>query len=392
METVYLILADGTHFSGKPFGSPAPYAHELPASSSPGAAGEVVFNTSMTGYHEILTDPSYAGQIILMTYPHIGNYGTSQEWNESGPEAGDRKEIKACGLIVRDYYDGPVPPGRISLHQFMVSNGISGITGIDTRRLTLSLRDHGSRNGVLVRTAGSTLAKEEKSRVLEWLGAQPEMTGSNLLSSVGTDREQCIASDKKTGNGDPENQKQLHLVLLDCGIKGNIIREITGRGARVTLLPSTAGGEAIEALKADGLLVSNGPGDPAVLYRQIALIRECMKKMPVFGICLGHQLISLALGAKTYKMKFGHHGGNHPVRDERTGKVFVTAQNHGFAVDGNSLPDDVDIWFTNTNDNSIEGILHTKLPVMAVQFHPEAAPGPHDAGWIFDAFLDRLRP
>ncbi len=391
METVYLILADGTHFSGKPFGNPAPYISELFSKASSGAAGEVVFNTSMTGYHEILTDPSYTGQIILMTYPHIGNYGTSPEWHESGPEPIERKEIKARGLIVREYYEGPIPPGRNSLHQFMVSNGIPGISGIDTRRLTLSLRDHGSRNGVLVRAAGSTLTKEEKTRVHLWLGAQPEMTGSNLLSSVGTDREQCIASDKKTGNGDLENQKQLHLALLDCGTKSNIIRELTRRETRVTLLPSTVDMQAIDALKADGLLVSNGPGDPAVLDRQTALIRECIKKMPVFGICLGHQLISLALGAKTYKMKFGHHGGNHPVRDERTGKVFVTAQNHGFAVDGDSLPDDVDIWFTNTNDNSIEGILHTKLPVMAVQFHPEAAPGPHDAGWIFDAFLDRLR-
>lgn len=389
MNSTFLILSDGSVYPGTSFGSPAV---SVPQLSTPNidhqSAGEVVFNTSMTGYHEIITDPSYTGQLVLMTYPHIGNYGTDPLWNESGPEPGTRKAIKVKGLIVRDYYAGPLPPGRESLHQFMTENGIPGISGIDTRKLTLSLRDEGSRNGIIVQAASGTISDKEVETVIECLKLQPEMAGQNLLGDVGITEIREISQPLDTDNN---NNTSLHFVLLDCGIKANIVREFEKRNIKITLLPSDTNYEKIISFSPDALMISNGPGDPAVLYKQIELLKKCIGKMPLFGICLGHQLISLALGAETYKMKFGHHGGNHPVRDEYTGKVCVTSQNHGFAVDAKTLPKDVDIWFTNTNDNSVEGISHTKLPIMSVQFHPEAAPGPMDANWIFDSYISRVR-
>ena len=392
MNNIFLILSDGTIYPGTSFGSPAVKIAQLPAQSiNTHPAGEVVFNTSMTGYHEIMTDPSYTGQIVLMTYPHIGNYGTDSAWNESGPEPKSRNMIKLRGLIVRDYYDGPVPPGRKSLHQFMFENKIPGISGIDTRKLTLSLRDEGSRNGILIQSPSEVLSEAEVKTVTDWLKLQPEMAGQNLVSEVGTGEIQEIPASFKNTDSKPALQNVLHFALLDCGIKANIVRELEKRNIKITLLPSDTNLEKILSISPDALLVSNGPGDPAVLHKQINLLEKCIGKLPLFGICLGHQLISLALGAKTYKMKFGHHGGNHPVRDEFTRKVCVTSQNHGFAVEAKTLPNDVDIWFTNTNDNSIEGISHTTLPIMSVQFHPEAAPGPMDANWIFDAYISRTR-
>jgi carbamoyl-phosphate synthase small subunit len=385
MNNTFLILSDGSVYQGTSFGSPAVNISQmLIQNTGSHKAGEVVFNTSMTGYHEIMTDPSYTGQIVLMTYPHIGNYGSDNSWNESGPEPKSRNMIKLKGLIVRDYYDGPVPPGRQSLHQFMLESEIPGISGIDTRKLTLSLRDEGSRNGILIQSPSETLSESEITAVTDWLKKQPDMTGQNLVGEVGTSEIQGIPASLKIENS-------LHFALLDCGIKANIVRELEKRNIKITILPSNTDLKNILSISPDALLISNGPGDPAVLHKQISLIQNCVEKLPLFGICLGHQLISLALGAKTYKMKFGHHGGNHPVRDEFTGKVCVTSQNHGFAVEAKSLPKDVDIWFTNTNDSSIEGIAHKTLPIMSVQFHPEAAPGPMDANWIFDAYISRTR-
>ncbi|MFP4114744.1 MAG: glutamine-hydrolyzing carbamoyl-phosphate synthase small subunit [Spirochaetota bacterium] len=382
-ERCFLVLADGTQFPGTSFGYPAPTIAELSVDgAAPKSIGEVVFNTAMSGYYEVLTDPSYSGQLVAMTYPHIGNYGCDPAWGEVGPEDTDgRSGVKPAAFIVRSHYDGPVPEGRRTLHEFLLENETPGITGVDTRRLTLRLRDEGSVNGVIVRPSqGDELSEVELERVSNVLRAFPEMEGRDLIGDVGS-RETLVIN--KEGNP--------HIALLDCGSKANIIRRLVALGCRVTLLPNTADDAMVDRAGADALFVSNGPGDPAVLERQVALIKESIGKRPVLGICLGHQLIAEALGAKTYKMKFGHHGVNHPVRDERTKRVFVTSQNHGFAVDEDSLPDGCEVWFRNANDRSIEGLVLDDLRIRTTQFHPESAPGPYDSHWIFESFLESLR-
>lgn len=382
-NTSILVLADGTQFRGTSFGYPAPTVGELAIEGvAPNAIGEVVFNTAMSGYYEVLTDPSYTGQLVAMTYPHIGNYGCEPEWSEIGPEGRQKRSgVKPAGFIVRSVYDGPVPDGRETLHEFLSRNETPGISGIDTRRLTLRLRDGGASNGVIVRPAdGSQLSDVELARVSAVLAAFPEMEGRDLISAVGS-RETLTVNE----GGSP------HLALFDCGSKANIIRRLVEHGCSVTILPSDTDVDQFAATGADALFVSNGPGDPAVLEKQVAVIKASIGKYPVLGICLGHQLIAEALGAKTYKMKFGHHGVNHPVRDERTGRVFVTSQNHGFAVEEDSLPDGCDVWFRNANDGSVEGLALDDLRIRTTQFHPESAPGPHDSHWIFQAFLENLR-
>lgn len=381
-ETCTLVLNDGTEFPGKSFGLRAPTVAELIVdSTAPKAIGEVIFNTAMSGYHEVLTDPSYTGQLVAMTYPHIGNYGCDPAWSELGPGQGDDGAVEPAGFIVRSLYEGPVPDGRISLSQFLAENRTPGITGVDTRRLTLRIRDEGSVNGVIVRPDdGVALSDVERARVVAVLSAFPQMEGRDLLGTVGS-REAISVNE----TGAP------HIALLDCGSKANIIRRLVGLGCRVTLLPSDADETVVEAADADALFISNGPGDPAVLERQVALIKASIGRRPVLGICLGHQLIAEALGAKTYKMKFGHHGVNHPVRDERTRRVFVTSQNHGFAVDEASLPEGCDVWFRNANDQSVEGLVFDKMRIRTTQFHPESAPGPYDSHWIFESFLEDLK-
>ena len=376
-----LILLDGAVFPGTGFGAPAPRAAELrPGNADRKSAGEVVFNTGMTGYHEVLTDPSYTAQIVVMTYPHVGNYGCDDTWSEVGPEEKVRRMgVKCAGLVAKTLYEGPVPEGRIPLDTFLEKHQTPLLTGIDTRALTLHLREKGAQAGVLIQTVGPQPTTEEKSLALKYLQAFPPMEGCDLTTEVGTEGPAVF---NPTG--------KVHLVMVDSGIKMNIVREIAARGAKVTVLADHATKAEILGVKPDAVLYSSGPGDPAVLADQIALIRSLLGTLPVFGICLGHQLISLALGAKTYKMKFGHHGLNHPVRDELTGKVFVTSQNHGFAVDEKSLPDDVGVWFRNANDGTIEGVYHKTLNAKCAQFHPEAAPGPHDSTWIFQSFLDAI--
>ena len=381
-EICFLVLDDGTVYRGKTFGHPPPFVDGLhDADLSDKSAGEVVFNTGMAGYHEILTDPSYTGQIVTMTYPMIGNYGSLDEWSEVGPEQSDRCGVKPAGFAVRQLYRGPIPDGRITLDDFLNQHKTPGISDIDTRHLTLKIRDFGSANGLIVRSSCGTagLDTRELDICLTVLSEFPPMTGRNLIGNVGTSEPVVFNSD-----GFP------HFLLIDCGIKANIIQEMIKLGCRVSVLPSDVSLEIIEKIGADALLFSSGPGDPAVLTPQVDLIASLLPTMPVFGICLGHQLISQALGAGTVKMKFGHHGVNHPVRDEFTKRVFVTSQNHGFIVDESSLPDDIDIWFRNANDNTIEGIRHRTLPVLCAQFHPEAAPGPRDTTWIFKEFLDVL--
>lgn len=371
-----LVLDDGTVFQGMAFGAEPASAEGLTPDSA--AVGEVVFNTGMTGYHEILTDPSYTGQIVTMTYPHIGNYGDDDDWSETGPESDPgRRGIKARALVVRSLYRGPVPEGRLTLDEYLKREGVSGITGVDTRKLTLKLRSQGSRKGVIVKgVPGDGFALPD---ITAFLGKVPDMEGANLLPEVGTDQ--------LLGSGSGSGEAGVTLALIDCGIKANILRELEKRGAAVKLFPSTATADEILKAKVDAVFFSNGPGDPGVLDHQAATAKALLGKLPVLGICLGHQIIGRALGAATYKMKFGHHGVNHPVRDEKTKKVFVTSQNHGFAVDEKSLPGGTSVWFRNANDGSVEGLRCPDRKAACVQFHPEAAPGPHDAVWIFDEFI-----
>jgi carbamoyl-phosphate synthase small subunit len=376
-----LILADGTVFRGRGFGNPAGLPDRLAPGIKTEGAGEVVFNTGMCGYHEILTDPSYTGQIVAMTYPLIGNYGASPDWNEGGPEHGvTRKTIKVSGFVVRELYDGPVPPGRVRLEEFLAAQGIPGICGVDTRRLTLRLREKGSASGLILGLphGQEDFSQKDISRALGFLAAYPSMEGQNLVGEVGT-REPLVINPK----GSP------HFVLADYGIKNGIIRELTRLGAKTTLLPGSTCAEGVLEHKPDALFLSNGPGDPAVLAPQIEMAASLIGRIPLFGICLGHQIIGHALGGKTYKLPFGHHGVNNPVVDLKTGKVFVTSQNHGFAVDETSLPKNTSVWMRNANDGTVEGLSHEKENILCVQFHPEACPGPEDTRWIIGEFVRR---
>ncbi len=401
----YLVLQNGSVYQGQGFGAQAPLASELKQGLKTYAhTGEVVFNTAMSGYYEVLTDPSYTGQIVAMTYPHMGNYGTDFAWNESGPE-GDRpdRKVKAAGFVVRSLYRGPVPEGRDTLDNYLLKNKIPGVSEIDTRKLTLELRSQGSLMGLVLRPAETDkgLSQDELKTVSAYLAAYPSMVGANLIADVGSPtalselpselartEHPALALSQTDTNSVP---KGLNVALYDCGAKANIIRELSAFGCKVSVYPSTAGAQDILAGGHDGVLVSNGPGDPAVLTHQIAAIKGLIGKIPLTGICLGHQLISLALGAQTYKMKFGHHGINHPVRDELSKKVFVTSQNHGFAVKEEQLPTDVKVWFRNANDQSIEGIISESRKIYTAQFHPESAPGPYDSLWIFGAFLRGMK-
>ncbi len=378
-----LVLSDGSVYSGLGFGAPALTLEELDTAPTPEkSVGEVVFNTAMSGYHEVLTDPSYTGQLVAMTYPHMGNYGTFADWSEIGPEGpAQRVGVKAAGFVIRSLYRGPVPEGRATLHEFLVAGATPGISEIDTRRLTLSLRNEGTRNGVILeRPGGAELSAAELGRVKAFLAAFPLMEGRNLIGDVGTTEVTEV-----NAGGTPR------IALLDCGAKANIIRELVALGCSVSVLPSVATASTVREGGYDALLVSNGPGDPAVLAQQVETLRSLVGETPLLGICLGHQLIAEAIGARTHKMSFGHHGVNHPVRDEITRRVFVTSQNHGFAVDEDSLPEGAMVWLRNANDQSVEGLLDTSRRIRTAQFHPESAPGPHDSKWIFASFLEMIK-
>ncbi|MDY6987775.1 MAG: glutamine-hydrolyzing carbamoyl-phosphate synthase small subunit [Thermodesulfobacteriota bacterium] len=353
-----LALEDGTVFHGNAF------------AGREGVSGEVVFNTSMTGYQEVLTDPSYRGQIIAMTYPLIGNYGINDKDVESG-------RIQVEGFVVREY--GPLPSNwrsQKTLADYLNEQGVMAIEGIDTRALTRHIRLAGAMRGVLSASdldADSLINKARTSKGL---------VGRDLVKEV-----TCRGPYKWA----PPNGARFDVVTLDCGMKFNIPRSLARRGCRVTVVPAHTSAEEIRAMNPDGIVLSNGPGDPEPLTYVVDTIKDLIPDYPIFGICLGHQLLGLAFGGKTYKLKFGHRGANHPVRNLLTGKVEITAQNHGFCVDMDSIKDrDIEITHINLNDQTLEGIRHRRLPIFSVQYHPEASPGPHDSSYLFDEFMSLL--
>ena len=368
-----LALADGTVFRGRAIGA---LGH---------AEGEVVFNTAMTGYQEILTDPSYAGQIVTLTYPHIGNVGVNPEDTESLRPA-------AAGLVVRD-----VPRVRSNwraagdLGVYLAANGIVGIADIDTRKLTRVLRDRGAQNGSI--HAAATIDDEAVAAAVVRARAAPSMAGLDLAKGVSCKEPYEWATTTWAlgrGYGTLEHPR-FHVVAYDYGVKHNILRMLASRGCRLTVLPAKTPAAAALALEPDGVFLSNGPGDPEPCDYAIAAIREIVDRgTPTFGICLGHQLLGLASGARTVKMKFGHHGANHPVLDRDSGHVLITSQNHGFAVDPATLPPNVRITHVSLFDGTLQGIARTDRPAFGFQGHPEASPGPHDVGHLFDRFVKMM--
>lgn len=402
-----LVFADGSVFPGRAFGAPLLSLEEACSVLEGGDApsylmhfGEVVFNTAMSGYPEVLTDPSYTGQIVAMTYPHIGNYGVDAAWSESGPEEGRTRIVKVAGLVVRELYRGPVHPGRITLEDYLTDNGVPGIAGVDTRALTLHIRERGAQNAVIC-AAGGGDAEPSYAELVSRLSRFPSMEGRGLLGEVGTSATVDVPGAVSLHDGDPPGERgaalarargdtEPHIALYDCGAKANIVRELHALGCRLTIVPSTATSAEIRETGAHAVMLTNGPGDPAVLEHQVAQTRELLGELPVLGICLGHQIIAEAVGGRTSKMKFGHHGLNHPVRDEITRRVFVTSQNHGFTVEEDSLPAGLDVWFRNANDGSVEGLRDDSRGIRSTQFHPESAPGPTDSRWIFEAFLEAI--
>ena len=364
-----LVLADGSVFRGHGIGWDGQ------------AVGEAVFNTAMTGYQEILTDPSYAGQLVTLTYPHIGNVGIN-------PEDAESRAVYAAGLVIRDL---PLVASnwrhKEDLSGYLKRNRIVAIADIDTRRLTRILRTKGAQNGCI------QSGRIDEKAALAAAKAAPSMAGQDLAKVVSIDKAYpWNGSLWALGTGyKPDGEKKFHVVAYDYGVKHNILRNLAERGCRVTVLPATATSKDALALKPDGVFLSNGPGDPEPCEYAIKAIREIVATgTPVFGICLGHQLLGLAAGAKTMKMKFGHHGANHPVQDLATGRVFITSQNHGFAVDEKTLPANVRATHRSLFDGSLQGIEYTDKPAYSFQGHPEASPGPHEMSYLFDKFISMM--
>jgi carbamoyl-phosphate synthase small subunit len=369
-----LALEDGRIWRGRAFGAQAE------------VTGEVVFNTSMTGYQEILTDPSYRGQIVTMTYPLIGNYGVNDQDIESRQVFAEGFIVKELSRIVSNWRASK------SLDQYLKEAGVPGISEIDTRSLVRHIRERGSMRGCL-----STLETSDP-RVIERARTAPEMVGADLASVVTSAESYSWTDDQSKVYGSPSLLHQpraaggppFHVVAYDFGLKYNSLRSLASLGCRVTVVPSKTSASEVIALKPDGVWLSNGPGDPEPLAEVVANIRKLLGRYPIFGICLGHQLMGLAVGGRTFKLPFGHHGGNQPVKDLTTGRVQITAQNHGFAVDPDSLPADCEVTHLNLNDNTVEGLRHRSLPAYSVQYHPEAGPGPHDASYLFDRFIEMM--
>jgi carbamoyl-phosphate synthase small subunit len=365
-----LVLADGTVFNGRSVGAPG---HTV---------GEVVFNTAMTGYQEILTDPSYAGQIVTLTYPHIGNVGVN-------PEDVESRRPYAAGLVIRDL---PRAASNFratgDLGAYLVANGIVAIADLDTRRLTRILRERGAQNGCIA--ARASQGNVDIDNAVASARAAPSMAGLDLAKVVSCSAPyEWTASTWALGEGyRAAGESRFHVVAYDYGIKHNILRRLAERRCRMTVVPAQTPAEAVLALEPDGVFLSNGPGDPEPCDYAIRAIRTIVDAgVPTFGICLGHQLLGLASGARTMKMKFGHHGANHPVQDRDTGQVLITSQNHGFAVDVSTLPATVHVTHVSLFDGSLQGIARTDRPAFGFQGHPEASPGPHDISYLFDRFV-----
>ncbi len=379
-----LALADGRIFEGVSFGA----AGE--------AIGEVVFNTSMTGYQEILTDPSYEGQLVAMTCPEIGNVGVN-------PEDVESRRPFMQGFIVKNYT--PIPSSWRAaqpLHEYMQAKGIVGIQGIDTRSLVRHLRDHGAQEGVI------STATDDAGQLVTKAKSSPGLIGKDLVRHVtcaeayewNQGRWRLAGGYKERGGEKPAAKRRgkgrfdapsYFVVAYDYGIKYNILRNLAEAGCRVRVVPAALPAEEVLALKPDGIFLSNGPGDPDAVPYAKENVQKLIGKKPIFGICLGHQIMGLALGGKTYKLKFGHHGGNQPVMDLTTRKVEITSQNHGFAVDADSLQGAAEVTHINLNDNTVEGLAHRELPIFSVQYHPESSPGPHDADYLFERFIKVMR-
>jgi len=379
LDSAILALEDGTVFEGRSFGAPAE------------RSGEVVFNTALTGYQEVFTDPSYSGQIVILTNPQIGNYGTSREDSESA-----RPYIE--GLVVREF-------SAISSNwrseqvtdEYMERYSVPVLAEIDTRALVRHLRDRGVMRGVISTIELTPEVLVAKAKAIR------KMEGTDLARVVSTKASyEFDASDPRSQMGEPllsegfiqkpqAGKQVLNVIAYDFGIKQNILRMLTRDGCRVTVVPAETTAEDVLALKPDGVFLSNGPGDPEPVDYAVRAIRGLMGRVPVFGICLGHQLCGLALGGRTYKLKFGHHGGNHPVKNNATGKVEITAHNHNFAVDPDSInANEVELTHVDLNDQTLEGLRHKTLPLFSVQYHPEAAPGPHDSHYLFRDFRQMM--
>ena len=353
-EQAYLVLEDGSVFAGRGFGAEAE------------AHGEVVFTTSMTGYQEALTDPSYAGQILSMTFPLQGNYGVSEFDTES-------HRVQVRGFVVREACDAPSHwRGEGTLHDYLAAAGIPAIEGIDTRALTRRLRSAGVMMGAITREPSPETA-------LAHLKELPKYEGSDFVSEV--------SAPEPFSWPEPDQPKH-HIVLLDFGVKHNIMRILRRLGCRTTAVPHQTTADDILALKPDGIVMSPGPGDPALLDGAVATAKGLVGRVPIFGICLGHQVLARAWGASTYKLKFGHRGANHPVREPATGRVSITAQNHGYAIDPDGLPASVEVSHVHLNDGTCEGLRHREEPVQTIQYHSEASPGPHDNRYLFERFVE----
>jgi carbamoyl-phosphate synthase small subunit len=369
-----LVLEDGSAYEGRSFGAETT------------AYGEVVFSTSMTGYQEMLTDPSYAGQILLHTYPLIGNYGI----NESDFES---RQIQVRGLAVREYCSQPSHwQSTRTLHEFLLAYGIPGISGIDTRALTRRLRSSGVMMGIL----SSEMTFEEASAELKSL---PKYDFTDFVHQVSTEKVYEWQSNAPATatlpslllRGASATKQSSKILVIDYGLKYNILRILNQLGCQASAIPCTASAKDVLALNPDGIVLSPGPGDPALLDDITDTVKELIGRKPIMGICLGHQLIGKALGAQTFKLKFGHRGGNHPVRDLATGRVYITAQNHGYAVDADTLKQGLEVSHINLNDGTVEGLRHRDLPILSIQYHSEASPGPWDNRYLFERFLEMVR-